>query len=221
MEKYKNRRSGNSRDAVWTSVEEPQTAAPAKSPQSITKMPDINESIPHSEIVDLEALNARPQSAFMPSQQMPRQQFRGNPMQGMPRNTQSYEGYRNQVYTDTTGNATIGYGHKLTANDIKSGKYAGGITKEQGEALYQQDQAKHNAQLYAREPWIANLSGSQQSAMQDMAFNMGPAFLDKFPGAKKSMKSGDFRAAASSFAGSKYANQVGQRAQDNAVKLLG
>ncbi len=68
LEKYKNRHSGN-RDAVWTSVDDPQTAAPAKSPQSTTKMPDINEPIPHSELVDLEALNARfkprLQSAFV------------------------------------------------------------------------------------------------------------------------------------------------------------
>ncbi len=77
MEKYKKKRPSD-RDAVWTSVEGPQAAAPAKAPKSTTKMPDINEPIAHSEIVDLEALNARPvmQSAFM-RPQMPRQQVKG------------------------------------------------------------------------------------------------------------------------------------------------
>ena len=135
--------------------------------------------------------------------------------------TQGYEGYRSNVYTDTTGNATVGFGHKLTPSEIKSGIYRNGITKEQGQALFQQDKAKHNAQLYKREPWIAKLSGSQQEALQDMAFNMGPAFLDKFSGAKNDLMRGNFRAAASSFANSKYAQQVGKRAQDNAARLLG
>ncbi len=167
--------------------------------------PNRNPALPERE--------ARGGQFFDPSTNQP---YEHSPQSG----TQQYEGWRDQVYTDTTGNATIGYGHKLTKDDIASGRYSGGITKAQGQALYEQDQAKHNAQLYAREPWIANLSGSQQSALQDMSFNMGPAFLDKFSGAKKNLQSGNYGAAASSFANSKYARQTGQRAQDNARKLM-
>ena len=134
--------------------------------------------------------------------------------------TKGYEGYRGSVYTDTTGNATVGYGHKLTEAEKRSGIYANGITREQGEALYQRDMAKHTNQLYAREPWIADLSPSQQTALKDMAFNMGPAFLDKFGGAKRALKEGNFSAAASSFANSKYAKQTGKRAHDNARRLM-
>ena len=53
---YRRKAPAAQRDAIWTSVEGPQTAAPAVSPKSITGMPDINEAI-QGTAVDLEALN--------------------------------------------------------------------------------------------------------------------------------------------------------------------
>ena len=133
--------------------------------------------------------------------------------------TKGYEGYRSKIYTDTTGNATIGYGHKLTAAEIKSGKYANGITKEQGEALYAKDRKSHTDAFYKKEPWAKNLSASQREALEDMAFNMGSGFLDKFSKNRALMQQGDFHTASNSFSNSLYARQVGKRAHDNARKL--
>ena len=133
--------------------------------------------------------------------------------------TKGYEGYRDKIYTDTTGNATIGYGHKLTPREIKSGIYSKGITKAQGEALYAQDRANHTNALYKREPWIKNLSSSQREALEDMSFNMGPSFLDKFSKARTALQQGNYEIAAQQFENSLYRRQVGQRALDNAARL--
>ncbi len=162
--------------------------------------------------------NSLDMSRSMSELNLPAREEGGSAFQGG--GTRGYEGYRDKVYTDTTGNATIGFGHKLTPSEINSGIYANGITREQGEALYKQDQAKHNAQLYAREPWIAKLSENQQTALQDQSFNMGSAFLDKFPKYKAQLQAGQWDAARRNILGTKYAEQVGQRAVDNANRLM-
>ena len=54
-----------------------------------------------------------------------------------------------------------------------------------------------------------------------MAYNMGPDFLNKFPKAAAHLSKGDYMSAGSEFLDSKYAEQVGQRAVDNAALLAG
>ena len=46
----------------------------------------------------------------------------------MSRDTKSYEGFRGNIYKDTVGLDTIGYGHKLTPDDLASGSYTSGIS---------------------------------------------------------------------------------------------
>jgi len=143
----------------------------------------------------------------------------GNKDTNTTRDTKSYEGFRSNVYTDTTGNATVGYGHKLTADEIKSGKYANGVTKAQADVLYKKDKTSHNKAFYSKESWAKRLSPSQREALEDLSFNMGSGFFDKFPSARKALMSGDHNGAANIFENSLYRKQVGQRALDNAAKL--
>ena len=131
------------------------------------------------------------------------------------RSTKEYEGWRSHVYKDTEGYDTIGYGHKLTKSEIASGKYRNGITREQGDKLYEEDHNRIADTLYTKYPWVKDLPEEAKIATVDMAYNMGPAWLDKFPKARKALESGDYVETGKEIYGTKYYNQVGQRAKDN------
>lgn len=137
------------------------------------------------------------------------------------KNTKSYEGFKGDVYTDTTGNSTVGYGHKLTPEEIQSGIYKNGISKEQASLLYESDMANHRNKFYRNNPWASELPQNARHAMEDMSFNMGSGFLEKFPIARGHLQSGAYGKAADEFMNSLYAKQVGQRALDNVMRIRG
>lgn len=132
------------------------------------------------------------------------------------RGTMAYEGFKDKVYTDSTGNATVGFGHKLTPEEIKSGKYANGISKQEAEALFMADKQNHANQFYENYPWAKNLNPQQRIALEDMAFNMGPSFLNDWNDTRSALQSGNFGLASQNIRNSAYAKQVGDRAVDNA-----
>ena len=129
--------------------------------------------------------------------------------------TKKFEGFRSNVYKDTEGYDTIGYGHKLTEEEIKSGKYSKGLTRTQADKLYENDRNRINAKLYTDYPWVSELPGKAKEAVEDMAFNMGPNWLKKFPTAKKYLQSGEYDKVADVIDDSLYHKQVGKRAETN------
>lgn len=136
--------------------------------------------------------------------------------------TKGYEGFRSNVYKDTEGHDTIGYGHKLTADDKRTGRYNNGITKEEAEKLYQADKAKHNKLLYSKYPWVASQPASVRMALEDMAYNMGIGDgkgLSSFNTTLEDIKAGRYESASNKIKNSRYATQVGQRAFDNANRI--
>ena len=63
-----------------------------------------------------------------------------------------------------------------------------------------------------------DLSDNRQAAITDMAFNLGSAGLGKFENMIDAVESGDFEKAADEMSDSKWAGQVGDRAdQDMAL----
>ncbi len=50
-----------------------------------------------------------------------------------------FEGFRSSIYLDANGHPTIGYGHKLTQEEIESGKYKNGITIFDARPLFEAD----------------------------------------------------------------------------------
>jgi lysozyme len=130
------------------------------------------------------------------------------------------EGYRDQVYKDTEGYDTIGYGHKLTKDEIASGKYADGITQEEAMKLYKEDRVRTSEGFYSKAPWAKQQPEPVKEVLEDMAFNMGPDGLLGFKDTLKYIKAGDYRQAAENIKKSKYYTQVPNRAQANIDKLL-
>ncbi len=133
--------------------------------------------------------------------------------------TMEYEGFRGQIYDDSKGYKTIGYGHKLTAKDKESGRFKNGITKEQATELYNQDRAKHDKKLYEEFAWIKDQPKEVQTALEDMAFNMGIGGLSTFKNTLGLIKSGKYKEASVAMMDSQYAKDVGKRAQDNSIRI--
>ena len=129
------------------------------------------------------------------------------------------EGFRSKAYKDTTGNWTIGYGHKIKPGEehLKNAS----LSKEEAEQLLEKDAKEHYQALVEKEPWVADLPEGAKLAVADMAFNMGPEWMEKFPTAKEALLKGDYQKAADTILNSKYASQVGNRAVENAQLLTG
>ena len=139
------------------------------------------------------------------------------------KSTMQYEGFRGHIYKDSKGLDTIGYGHLLTADDKKTGRYNKGITKAEAKKLFDQDKAKHDKQLYDKMGWIKDQPKEVRKALEDMAFNMGVGNgkkgLSSFKNTLSLIKQGRYDEASSGILNSKYAKDVGQRAIDNANRV--
>lgn len=140
----------------------------------------------------------------------------------------NHEGKRLDVYEDTKGLPTVGYGHLVNPGDSLSvGDY---ITQEHADSLFNVDWDHHlkDAQgLVSPESW-ENMPSNQRSALIDLTYNMGPTKIrNEFPsmlqGFEEGWKTGDYSKAANNLkwvnpadtsAGhSQYWTDVGDRSQ--------
>ena len=118
--------------------------------------------------------------------------------------TKKFEGLRLKPYKCPAGHITIGYGHNLEAN---------GITLEMAEEMLKTDLAYARMEVGAKIPYSAKLNESRQYVLVDMCFNMGIARLLTFKKMLAALKEGYYERAAHEMLDSRWANQVGQRAQ--------
>ncbi len=104
---------------------------------------------------------------------------------------------------DTVGKITIGVGRNLT--DV-------GITSYECELMLEDDIKRVCLDLEAHLHWWQDLSDARQRVLVDMCFNMGIKSLMGFHTTLALIEKGDFDAAAIAMLHSKWATQVGQRA---------
>lgn len=125
------------------------------------------------------------------------------------------EGRRLAVYDDATGkpivagstvvgHPTIGYGRLLTADR--------GITLAEARLLLDADVSAVENELDVRLPWWRDLSPARQRALANMAFNMGLPRLLGFARMLAALRMGDYQGAAAEALDSRWATQVGARA---------
>jgi len=141
--------------------------------------------------------------------------------------TRDYEDndYSPEVYTDIKGHKTIGIGHKLTPNELKNGIYNDGINKEQAYTLFANDKQNITNKFYDNHPKFLTYPKSVRNGLEDVAFNMGPQFLQKFSNMKEALYAENFPEAARQLITngkgdrSGYDKDVGQRARDNAMRI--
>jgi len=140
------------------------------------------------------------------------------------------EGRRDKVYEDTEGHPTIGVGFNLDRadakeqiealgldyDDVRSGKT--NLNDDQINSLLDADVDRAVDAARGNVENFDDLSDNRQAAITDMAFNLGSAGLGKFENMIDAVESGDFEKAADEMSDSKWAGQVGDRAdQDMAL----
>lgn len=119
------------------------------------------------------------------------------------------EGLRLDVYEDTLGNLTVGYGHALHRGSC--------IPMDVAERLFDADyqEAVHNYNQLG-----LDLDSVRRSAVIDMVFNLGLAGVRKFEHFLFAMTHKDWIRAANELMDSRYARQVPDRARRNRDKII-
>ena len=120
------------------------------------------------------------------------------------------EGFRADVYVDTVGKRTVGYGHNLDANPIHA------LVTPISEALATQilgaDVERISRFLVQSLPWVTTLDDARLGVLQNMAFNLGVNDLLGFHRTLADVQAGAYATAASDMKDSKWYNEVGDRA---------
>lgn len=107
-------------------------------------------------------------------------------------------------YTDTVGKITIGVGRNLTDK---------GLSLAEVELLLDHDIADVELDLQDHLPWAGSLDDARQGVLKNMCFNLGLAGLLGFHRMLVALQAGDYLTAAKEMRTSKWAEQVGARAE--------
>lgn len=114
-----------------------------------------------------------------------------------------HEGVRDKVYLDTEGIETIGVGRNLKDK---------GLSEDEIDYLLQNDISEFMSGVQNTWSWWDSLDDVRQRVVVDMAFNMGLGGLSKFKKTLGHMEAGEYEEAASEMLNSRWAKQVGRRA---------
>lgn len=120
------------------------------------------------------------------------------------------EGIRLYPYLDTVGKVTIGVGRNLT--DV-------GISRTECDAMLRNDIERADGMLMEALPWAEGLDDARHGVLLNMTFNMGVTGLLGFRDTLGKIQTRDYDGAADSMLQSKWATQVGARAQRLAQQL--
>ncbi len=114
-----------------------------------------------------------------------------------------HEGLRLNPYRCPAGKLTIGVGRNLEDK---------GISMAEALFLLRNDVEEVRTQL-ERYPWYTQLDPVRQKVLIDMAFNLGIGGLMQFRKMLAALEAGDYGKTADEMLDSKWARQVGKRAQ--------
>ena len=115
-----------------------------------------------------------------------------------------HEGVRSKVYLDTEGIETIGVGRNLRDR---------GLSDDEIEFLLANDIRDFQEEVDRTFGWWSDLDDVRQRVIVDMAFNMGLGSLSKFKNRLGHIEAGRYEEASVEMLDSKWARQVGNRAQ--------
>ena len=133
---------------------------------------------------------------------------------------QASEGLRLAAYRCTADRLTIGFGHNCDASPVPGVSTVGDrITREHADELFSKDLAAVVWEVRKALPWATSLDSPRQAVLYDMAFNLGVRGLLGFRNTLRLIKAGDYARAAHNMLLSKWATQVGRRADRLAEQM--
>lgn len=119
------------------------------------------------------------------------------------------EGFSRVPYKCPTGHLTIGYGHNLEC----------GISPACAEFMLREDIERAERQVKDAFVWWPKLTDARLFVLVDMCFNLGISGLKGFKKMLAALEAGDYETAAKEMLASRWAAQVGKRAQENAAMM--
>tara|TARA_R110000803_G_scaffold138974_1_gene205652 strand:+ start:2155 stop:2550 length:396 start_codon:yes stop_codon:yes gene_type:complete len=122
----------------------------------------------------------------------------------MYRQLVKHEGLRLKPYTDTVGKLTIGVGRNLTDN---------GVSELEAEGMCIRDMSDVDNDLDRNIAWWREMTPKRQMVFVDMCFNLGWPRFSRFRLTLASAADGDYAVAADEMLDSRWARQVGTRAE--------
>jgi lysozyme len=119
-----------------------------------------------------------------------------------------HEGYRETVYFDSVGVPTVGYGHALLPGSR--------IPAVVADILFEQDynDASKDYTLLALRWGFNDINTVRRGIIINMLFNMGMARVTKFQRMLTALQMGKYDKAADEMLDSRWAKQVGKRADE-------
>ena len=124
------------------------------------------------------------------------------------------EGVKYEVYDDHLGYKTFGIGHLVVAGDQEYGASVGTpVSEERVNAVFDEDVQKYIDESKKVFPKLESLPEEAQQVIVNMCFNMGAPRLGKFKKFIGGVNSGDWNTAAIEMMDSRWATQVGGRAE--------
>jgi lysozyme len=121
-----------------------------------------------------------------------------------------HEGLRLKPYTDTVGKLTLGIGRNLEDK---------GITEQEALFMLNNDVDYFYGQLNKKLTWFKSLDDARQNVLINMAFNLGVAGLLSFVNTLSAISYGHYSQASREMLDSKWAKQVGYRAEELAEQM--
>jgi lysozyme len=118
-----------------------------------------------------------------------------------------HEGIRTHAYQCTANMTTVGVGRNI---DEDGGI---GLSIDEIEFLLENDIKRCKQELISF-PWFSQIDSVRQDALVNLCFNLGMTRLLGFRNALTAMSVGDYDKAADEFMDSRWAKQVGSRAEE-------
>ena len=124
-----------------------------------------------------------------------------------------HEGVVPHAYADSRGYWTIGVGRLIDQ------ELGGGLSEDEIDYLLANDlkRCKAEADTY---PWFADLNEPRQAVVISLLFNLGKPRWDLFVRAQARLAEGAYAECAAELLDSKWAAQVGKRAEDMAAMMI-
>ena len=131
------------------------------------------------------------------------------------------EGCVNEVYKDHLGYATFGVGHLIKKSDPEFGKDMGtAVPEERVTECFNEDIDIVCEELDRNLPWWRGLTDNRRRILANMCFNLGYPRLSGFKNFLAALKDEDWEKAAEEMMDSRWADQVGPRAERLRNRIL-